>query len=540
MTNDGSRGAGLSRRSLPLAVLACLGLGLSPQHEPVPPDIKTVEIRDRVFLVNGKPFLPIFSWLQDPGNFARVRECGMNATAGYWSGSGGTKDVTEYLGLVEKAGLAGVMPFDPRLKGRPGLLGYIHDDEPDLPHQVSDATVEPSKELKINRRTPLWKILDGELTSWSVLDPLEGARFTLKLPKPVTVQSLAVAVTVSKGLSLPKEVAFEAGGAELLKAALEPKPGRQKFALPSPATFQELTVKVRSVTKGDQEWGSIGEIEGFDAKDQNLLLSPPRQVPRAMPAETAKKYAEVKAADPGRPVFLTLTGNFHPHFKKWTEEQMGLYPQYIQAADVVGYDIYPIYGWNKPEWIHLVQEATDRLAKLAGTRPVYAWIETSKGGQWTGALENQKEVTPLHIRAEVWMSLCRGATAIGYFTHVWKPSYSQFGVPEANCKALREINDQVTRLAPAILAAPAPGASIESPGGVKLDLLARQSGQELHLFAVNYDERLKEAAATIRVKGLAAGRKVVVVDENRDLTSIDGAFADTFAPLAVHIYRIGP
>ena len=58
-------------------------------------------------------------------------------------------------------------------------------------------------------------------------------------------------------------------------------------------------------------------------------------------------------------MFLTLTGNFHPHFKKWSDAQRSeLYPQYIQATDVVGYDIYPIYGWNKPEWIHLVSEAT--------------------------------------------------------------------------------------------------------------------------------------------------------------------------------------
>ena len=37
------------------------------------------------------------------------------------------------------------------------------------------------------------------------------------------------------------------------------------------------------------------------------------------------------------------------------------------------------------------------------------------------------------------MAICQGATAIGYFTHVWKPSYHQFGVPEENRKALRRI-----------------------------------------------------------------------------------------------------
>jgi len=504
------------------------------------PPIKSVTVGPgRALLVNGKPFFPLMAWLQDAQNFPLVTECAMNTVAGYWPKSSGTQDVTGYLPLVEKAGLYGVMPFEAKLKGHPALLGYIHDDEPDLTHQVSDAEIVPAKHLKINTRTPLWRILDGDRTSWSVLDPLQGAAITIRLKAPVTVESLAVWPTISKGLAVMKEVIFEADGVEVLKATVENKKGEQKFALPKPATFKELTLKVFSTYPGDQEWGSLGEIEGFDKEGKNALLSPPRTVPRSTPAETLAKYNAMKAADPSRPVFLTFTGNFHPFFKRIPEELRMAYPEYVKATDVVGYDIYPIYGWNKPEWIHLVQEATDLLVKMAGERPVYAWIETSKGGQWTGALENQKEVTPTHIRAEVWMAICRGATAIGYFTHVWKPSYSQFGVPEENRKALREINEQIARLTPAILgAAPKQAASIASEGDVKLDLLAKDGPDGLYLFAVNYDERLREAKATLKVEGLVAGKEVVVVDEARTLKADAGSFTDSFAPLAAHIYRL--
>jgi hypothetical protein len=503
------------------------------------PAIEKVEIGpNRAFLVNGKPFFPLMAWLQDARNFPLVSECAMNTTAGYWPKSSGTQDVSEYLPMVEKAGLYGVMPFDAKLKGKPALLGYIHDDEPDLTQQVSVATIVPAKQLKINNSTPLWKVLDGDRTSWSVLDPMEGAAITIKLKTPVTVESIAVWPTISKGLAVMKEVVFEGDGAEILKATVENKKGEQKFALPKPATFKELTMKVVSTYPGDQEWGSLGEIEGFDKEGKNVLLSPPRTVPRATPAETLEKYKAMEAADPSRPVFLTFTGNFHPFFKSIPEELRRAYPDYVKAADVVGYDIYPIYGWNKPEWIHLVQEATDLLVKMAGDKPVYAWIETSRGGQWTGDLANQKEVTPAHIRAEVWMSICRGATAIGYFTHVWKPSYSQFGVPEANRNALREINEQITRLTPAILGEPSKRAVSIEGGGVKLDLLAKESSGDLYLFAVNYDEKLKEASATIRVADLAAGTEVTVVDEGRTLKADAGSFTDAFAPLAVHIYRI--
>ena len=205
----------------------------------------------------------------------------------------------------------------------------------------------------------------------------------------------------------------------------------------------------------------------------------------------------------------------------------------------MGYDIYPIYGWNKPEWIHLVHSGTRRLVELAGTRPVYAWIETSRGGQWTGPLEGQKEVTPEHIRAEVWMAICRGATAIGYFTHVWKPSYSQFGVPEENRKALVQINRQITQLTPAILGQePKRAVTVEAEDDAKIDVMAKEHLGRLYVFAVNYDERLVKSSATVTVEDLPAGKEITVIDEARTIRSGDGSFSDTFDPLAVHIYRI--
>jgi hypothetical protein len=237
---------------------------------------------------------------------------------------------------------------------------------------------------------------------------------------------------------------------------------------------------------------------------------------------------------------MTLTGHFLPFFEKWSAEQRTtLYPEYIKAADVIGYDIYPIYGWNKPEWLHLVHDGTAQLRRLAGDRPVYAWIETSRGSQWTGALENQKPVLPMHIRAEVWMALCRGATAIGYFTHIWKPEYKQFGVPPENVQAMRAINDQITRLAPVILSGPAKvKAAIQLDGQLKADIMARQYEGEVYLFAVNYDPQQKAGRAVIEVEGLEAGTRIEVVEEDRVIEAAKGAFTDDFGPLAVHIYRI--
>ncbi len=508
--------------------------------ERLPPIEGVVTISpQRAIQVNGKPFFPLMAWLQDAANFAAVKQCGMNTTAGYHPRSSGTKDVAEYLTLVEKAGLYGVMPFDVKLKGRAGLLAYIHDDEPDLTHPVSDAEVIAGPGMHVNRSTPLWKLVDGVTHSWSVLDPMQGASVTIRLKSPVTVQSVAVWQTISPGLAVAKEVTFSADGREILEATLEAKRGQQKFPLAKPATFKELTLAVRSTYPGKNEWGSLGEIEAFGADGRNVLLAPPRDVPRATPEEVLEKYRAIRAADPSRPVFMTLTGDFHPRFTKWSDaERQRLYGGYVNAADVVGYDIYPIYGWNKPEWLDLNYEATRQLAAIAGGRPVYAWIETSKGGQWTGPLERQKDVTPRHIRAEVWMAICGGATGIGYFTHVWKPSYQQFGVPEENREAIRKVNQQITRLAPAILAPPSKAKVAITAEGAKLGAMAKQYEGRLYVFAVNYDGGMKRAAAVVHVENLPEGAEVTVIDEDRVIRSQAGFFRDVFEPLAVHLYQI--
>jgi len=503
------------------------------------PPIRTVEIRDRAFHVNGEPLLPIMIWLQDAENFPAVRACHMNTVAGYWPKSSGTKDAAEYLALVRKAGLYGVMPFEKGLKGDAALLGYIHGDEPDLPHQESDARITPASHLRINRKTPLWKLVDGVTHSWSVLDPMEGAEVTIEPKEPVTAVRVAVHLTVSKGLAVAKEVTFEADGKPVLEATLENKKGRQVLDLPKPVRFKALTLKVRSTYPGEQVWGSVGEIEALNAEGENVLLAPPRLVPRAEPEAVLAAYEAIKAHDPSRPVCMTLTGHFDPHFEKWSEARREqLYPAYIRAADVVGYDIYPIYGWNKPEWIHLVHDATERLAAMAGPRPVYAWIETSRGGQWTGDLDRQKKVTPRHIRAEVWMALTGGATAVGYFTHIWKPAYKQFGVPEENRKALAEINGRLARLAPAILGKRIDGTATAAEDGVKVDAIFREADGARYVFAVNYDERQKGTDVTFAVAGAADGAAVEVIDEDRTLRIQGGRFTDRFDPLAVHLYRV--
>jgi len=514
---------------LPLA--AAVGRAAGPLEA-----IRSVEIGShRELRVNGRPFFPLMSWLQEPQRYPKLRALNVNTFCGN-HGVG----AADMLAAAKAAGAYAVPHFDPAAKGHENLLAWIHGDEPDLPRTVSDAKVTPGKGLRLNNSTPLYRIVDGVTHSWSVLDPLAGAEVTVELPRPVTVKALGVWLTVSKGLSVAKEAAVLADGTEVLRVRLAAKRGRQRFDLPTPATFRKLTFRVLAVEKGTNAWGSIGEIEGFDAAGKNVLLSPPYSVPRTTPEKLAEQFAAIKRADATCPVFVTFTAYFMDEFKKFGDaERKRLYPAYVRSCDVCGFDVYPIYGWNKPEWIDYVAKGTGRLCEIAGpTRPVYAWIETCKGTKWV-RYDQQTDVLPRHTRAEVWMAIVRGATAIGYFTHAWQPKFSEFNCTDEMQAELKRLNGQITRLAPAILAPPAK-ATIRMDLGERVACHSKATSHDgaVYVFAQSLALDGPVRKARFAVGGLKAGTTIEVVDEKRAIVAADGAFADGFAPLQEHIYRI--
>ena len=436
----------------------------------------------------------------------------------------------------------------------PGLLAWIHDDEPDLPRTETDANVAPGKQMKVNAGTPFARIVDGVNHSWTVLQPLAGGEFTIVPKEPVTVVSLAVWPTISEGLAVAKEMEFLGDGKLLLKVTLENKKGQQKFSLPEPATFKELTVKVLSEYPGAQGWGSISEVEGFDAEGRNLLLSKPRTVPKMTVEEVARDYQLIKQTDPSRPVMMNLTAKFMKERQEYADEaKQAMYPGYIAHCDLVGFDIYPVYGYNMPNKIYWVADGVTELRALAGPKkPVYAWIETNRGSPWIKDYSKQIDVRPEYTRAEVWMALIRGATGIAYFTHAWQPEYTQFAPKGEMLKELARLNAQLTRLAPAILA---PAAKAKVAMTLSDDMACHVKATELdgalYIFAQNIDlgadaAKMKQGQditprggkATITVEGLKAGATIEVVDEGRTITADDGSFSDEFKPLAEHVYKM--
>ena len=156
---------------------------------------------------------------------------------------------------------------------------------------------------------------------------------------------------------------------------------------------------------------------------------------------------------------------------------------------------------------------------------MYSWIEAqSTSSQWCKG----RGVLPDELRAEVWMTLVNGATAIGYFTHSWTPTYSQFRVAADTQAEMKRTDRQVTTLTPAILGLPF------HVGATGVEAIGRTYHGARYVFAVNVTQA--PVSATI-----AAGTGTWnVFEEGRSVAASGGSFTDSFGPLAVHIYVLPP
>lgn len=281
-------------------------------------------------------------------------------------------------------------------------------------------------------------------------------------------------------------------------------------------------------------------------------------VPRQNPEMIEEGYQFLRGSDIDRPVFVTFTGHFMKEFQNRYNDQKKkeVYPPLVNAADVVGFDAYPIYGYGTPCWLNYSASGVKQLKQIAGGRPVYIWVESSKGSKWM-PYEKQLDVLPEHTRYQVWSALINGATAIGYFTHAWFPEFTSFAPTQAMRDELARLNGQITRLSRAILA---PYSSLNitveifcDDDGILLPnrFMATEYEGYLYLFVQNADlganaENLgkydpinpRRGSVRIEVKGLREGSAVDVIDEEREITASKGYFSDEFGPLCEHIYRI--
>jgi hypothetical protein len=499
--------------------------------------IRSVKIgKNREFRVNGRPFFPIMLWAQSEERMEDKAATAVNAFAGRRGGIA----AGEYLDRLAANGAYGILHFTPEVADHPYLLGWIQSDEPDLSKGQSEVEIVQTPGADYKALDPLAQLLNGDKLSGPRLDPLQGAAVTFRLKEPSTAASLSIWLTSDPAMATAREVAVEADGKEVERLSLQNKWGEQHFELARPASFSELTLRVLSTYPGRSTMGRINLFSAMDANGKNALVRSPRVVPRMTADEVAAYYRRAKEQEPARPVLMTFTSRFMKGSDRVDDEtKQRIYPEYVKHCDVVGFDVYPIFGHNRPDRLTDVADGVSELLAIGGpSRGLYAWIETNAGSRWIDP-DRQLPVTPADTRAEVWMAIIRGATAIGYFTHSWWPQYDEFA-PAADMRAeLARLNAQIAALAPVILAGPArPAVEMSLAGGLQCHFKATERRGSVYVIAQNSDMDRRAGRATVRVEGLARGTAVEVVGEDRTVTAQEGAFSDDFAPLAEHVYRV--
>ena len=252
-------------------------------------------------------------------------------------------------------------------------------------------------------------------------------------------------------------------------------------------------------------------------------------------------YATFRANDPTRPVYLNLGQGVA--WEGWIGRgsacggRLDMYPLYEQGADIVSFDIYPLNETDPSVKGHLwlVAVGVDRLRQGTNyTKPVWNWIET------TGIDDPADTPTPAQIRAEVWMSLVHGSAGIGYFAHIFSPSFIEAGLLSlpAVKAGVKAINAEITSLAPVLnTASISNAATVASQNtAVPVDIMVKRQGGALYVFAVAMRPGATQATFTLRGGGNGTA---TVLGESRTVPVVGGSFADGFAAdYAVHLYRI--
>jgi len=222
----------------------------------------------------------------------------------------------------------------------------------------------------------------------------------------------------------------------------------------------------------------------------------------------------------GRVTFLTLTDKFSVNAAPgpWGKD---IYPGLFAAADVIGFDTYPVEVRCSLAQIDNVYWMQRELVQLTKGKPTFQWIEA-------GPMEHcrsNEDPTPTVVRAETWLAIAGGARGIGYFPDYWAEDIRN---------EVRRVNRDILSLAPALLGQVVSATwSTQQPVRVGV----RKYNGALYVMAVNTST--EPVTASFAVPGLAA-RKLRVFADGRLVTPMGNLVVDKFPPLGVNVYVVPP
>jgi hypothetical protein len=234
--------------------------------------------------------------------------------------------------------------------------------------------------------------------------------------------------------------------------------------------------------------------------------------------DLAKSIAPPQA---GRISFLTLTNHFYSLATPLPQGK-GMYPTLMSIPDVVGFDLYPLQVWCRPAFGD-VMDAQRELGTSSGGKPTFQWIEAAPMEQKC-AENKQLDPTPATVRAEAWLAVAGGASALGYFPNHWSTTIGE---------EIARTNREIKSLSQALLTPV--GTATSDASAVRVS--TRTFNGATYVIAVNTTDTTLQAKITVPGIG---GRSPVVVGGGQVVGADDTGFADSFGPLAARVYIIPP
>jgi hypothetical protein len=243
-----------------------------------------------------------------------------------------------------------------------------------------------------------------------------------------------------------------------------------------------------------------------------------------------RQYADWKRVDPDRNVFINFVGSLDQRDRETGEFGDVLYRGYVAGADWISADRYPVnQGAHN---IAVVGEMVDRLRGLAGSKPVFAFIETGD----FNLNDDNPGPTPDQVRAEIWDAIIHGARGIWYFPVRVEPSTAfEFDTTPRDVAAeMTRQNRIITRLAD-VLQGPIEPGPLRARAAAPLELTWRTTPAGHYLFVLNLSAR--PTNQTITISGIDA-ISAAVDGEHRTVPITDNTISDTFEPYELHIYQL--
>jgi len=521
-------------------------------------------------LVDGKPFLPIFVWAQPMKLIEFHKGLGINTL------HAGSKDDSpkELLDKLHAAGMFGWMNLNlmnPETVGHPAVLCWTSMHEYDSP------------------QAPLYKAdLGGNATSlWIEGEQPREHSFKqagwLNVEKPqLSGGKWLVSSAAGKGKAVYEFTVEKAGTYNLwVREFYKTRANPTRWTLDDQApqeTPRSLGTKeskgvAPSMAVGWGKYGTVelskgshtltlevvpGQTQGGPGKEPNMKLTlwavdvvcfttaetyPPAlkgdYLPRRSPDEAAANLRKIREADPKALAALIFTGAIAEKVEGVAKQRIPerTYKAFMDAADVVTYDFYPSSGCNKPYRLPQTGLSCRELVSWAPRgKPVWAFIET---GQINNSFPSP---TPEEMRAQIWSCIANGAKGIGYFTVAFDPfRWTNFG--EGIEGELKRSNAELAALAgPIVMGDTDKGLAVTGDEvddrwalGHAIHAIRKDHEGKTYVIAVNVCR--KAVTPMFRLEGVVAD-KAAVWKEDRTVALSDGAFNDTFEPLAVHIYTV--